>query len=61
MGKFWGMHYGLGGNGEYTNFDILKFILGCEAWGIKQKKPSRGSAMKNMFLLPYSPKPQSQV
>ena len=39
-GKFWGMHYGLGENGEYTNFDILKLILGCEAWGIKQKKSS---------------------
>ena len=30
VGKFWGMHYGLGGNGEYTNFDIM----------IKQKKSS---------------------
>ena len=23
---------------EQTIFDILKFILGSEAWGIKQKK-----------------------
>ena len=35
--RFWGVHYGLGESGEYTNFDILKFILGCEAWRIKQK------------------------
>ena len=40
---------------------ILKFTLGSEAWGIKQKKSSGGPAMNNTFLLFYSPKPRSQV
>ena len=32
-----------------------KFILGCEAWGIKQKKSSWGSIMNNTLLWFYSP------
>ena len=40
---------------------VLKFILGCEAWKIKQKKSSWGSTMNNTFPLFYFPKPRSQV
>ena len=47
------MHYEKCGSG------VLKFLLGCEALGIKEKNSSRGVAMSNTFHLFNYPKPRS--
>ena len=45
FGQRWGWEQikrepaGMGGS-DKTNFDKLKFTLGCEAWGKIQEKPS---------------------
>ena len=46
---------------KMVNFDRLIFILGCEVWGVKQKKCIIDCWASRWLHLFYSPKPRSHV